>query len=240
MFAKLVPLFALAWSCSTPANAAIYTRTIEGTVISGGFSDTEFSIAAGQSFAGLPFTEVFVIDDTKGAAYPNGGQYGESLVFGGTNYGTSDPISAFITINSLTETIPLQAVNFGEVFVWPTIGQTVLYGAIASSLTSGANHYYLSYQVNGNTTFLDSAFYGASIIGPIVTYPFQATSTFGSPGGSLDLGIFSIDGVRVTTEPAPPPMPTTPEPATWAMMLIGFAAIGAAVRNEANVPVPSI
>jgi hypothetical protein len=37
---------------------------------------------------------------------------------------------------------------------------------------------------------------------------------------------------RILPPPPPPPMPGVPEPATWAMMLIGFGAMGTMLRRR--------
>lgn len=46
----------------------------------------------------------------------------------------------------------------------------------------------------------------------------------GSGGGGGDGGV-------IPPPPAPPPVAAVPEPSTWALMLIGFAAVGASIRR---------
>ena len=56
--------------------------------------------------------------------------------------------------------------------------------------------------------------------------PTSLTLTFNSTGGSAYSASASL---------AVPPAPSVPEPATWAMTLIGFGAMGAAMRRRPRV-----
>jgi len=60
-------------------------------------------------------------------------------------------------------------------------------------------------------------------LGDVVS-SYNLTYSTGSPG------IFRSTAFSVTRQI--PPMPAVPEPATWAMMLVGFAAIGSALRKR--------
>ena len=69
-----------------------------------------------------------------------------------------------------------------------------------------------------------------------------------APPGGGDPGVPGDPGPDPGFPPGPPPPPgildppgvsPVPEPATWAMMILGFFAIGAALRRRARNPLPS-
>jgi hypothetical protein len=55
------------------------------------------------------------------------------------------------------------------------------------------------------------------------------------PGAGLDYGVAVTDGVDVLNYTAGVSIAAVPEPATWAMMIVGFAAVGTAMRRRRNV-----
>ena len=63
-------------------------------------------------------------------------------------------------------------------------------------------------------------------------YDFVALGTCNSDGHQCTAGNVLLGGLSVT--------PGVPEPATWAMMLLGFAGIGAAVRRKQRASIAQI
>lgn len=55
--------------------------------------------------------------------------------------------------------------------------------------------------------------------------------TFGTPGGAQVGGTFTLRSNSV---------PPVPEPATWAMMLVGFGAVGYAIRRNRKTLLPQV
>lgn len=61
--------------------------------------------------------------------------------------------------------------------------------------------------------------------------PTSLTLSFNSTGGSA----YAASATLAVPPAAPPVIPTVPEPATWAMTLVGFGAMGAAMRRRPRV-----
>jgi len=104
------------------------------------------------------------------------------------------------------------------------IGFDVLlnYWPLTITFFSGSN---LVGTVNFNPSASDPshrAFAGIDSTDPITSFHWQATN-----GGYLDTG---IDNIVVG------PAPSVPEPTTWAMMLLGFGVVGAAMRKSRKSP----
>ena len=55
---------------------------------------------------------------------------------------------------------------------------------------------------------------------------------FAQPVDSFTTSIPGLSGAVLYTNGTPPPPPGVPEPATWAMMLMGFGAAGTAIRRS--------
>lgn len=73
---------------------------------------------------------------------------------------------------------------------------------------------------------------GSGIFAPVVGGGFIGGGGGGSPGGGGGNG-GPGGGGDVIVAPAPPPIATAvPEPSTWLLLLIGFAAVGASVRRQ--------
>jgi hypothetical protein len=61
---------------------------------------------------------------------------------------------------------------------------------------------------------------------------FDAIQILSSTASIFEMKQISINLADGTPPPPPPPPPPVPEPATWAMMLLGFAGTGIAVRRQ--------
>lgn len=63
---------------------------------------------------------------------------------------------------------------------------------------------------------------------------------FNTPTDSITTSIPGLSGVVLYANGTPPPPPGVPEPVTWVMMLLGFGAVGYAVRRHRRVSLPQV
>ena len=63
---------------------------------------------------------------------------------------------------------------------------------------------------------------------------YQATTGACAQGETIVPNYFAVDGVLVSGLSGPLPLSGVPEPATWAMMLLGFGVVGLAMRKRSN------
>ena len=70
-------------------------------------------------------------------------------------------------------------------------------------------------------TITDSGTFDTTILAAISLHNFPQTNLYWA----------SFNDITTTTV-APPPTPTVPEPGSWAMMLLGFVAVGTAARGR--------
>ena len=78
---------------------------------------------------------------------------------------------------------------------------------------------------------LDAAPAAGSIPALALTVPGGSGGFTPVTGGFIGGGGGGGDGV-VPPPPAPPPVAAVPEPSTWALLFIGFAAVGASIRRS--------
>jgi hypothetical protein len=103
----------------------------------------------------------------------------------------------------------------------------------------------VTYYVNGQV-FTASASFGASpsnfAIGKNLTFDSHFSGAIDNVFVYDDaLNATQIDQLRATGFPnAQAPVAAVPEPGTWAMMLIGFGAIGGAMRRKRSNVIPQI
>lgn len=200
---RFVLSLVLASAIAAPASANIITFAYNGKIVDGVDTSGLFG-APGADLTGDHILAVFVFDTALGlrGAFPG---TTDSLI-GGTAVPGSPPsplVSATITINGEST----------------TIGGDLL----ASALTNGGQ-FNASEAVQDNANFVSAFVYSMSAPASLDT-PFTPQ---GSGGGS-----FNID--RVDALSGPREVATAdfsiPEPATWAMMLMGLGGVGAAVRR---------
>jgi hypothetical protein len=230
---------ALALALPQQANAATVVITYQG-IIESGFDITGVFGQAGQDLTGLSYSTVYTLTEpTAGAIVNNDGVSGST--YGGTNYGVASPVSATITINGVTQAVGgnyigiaqqvdgLPSQNDFDLVFHEAQDQTntaiaesnnLIYDVIESNVFNFVNssNYFesLTYSVNsGDMTSGAFLFYSADLANG--TTPVYAA-------GSLTPQSVNIAGFSVAT--------AVPEPETWAMMLMGFALIGAATRGR--------
>lgn len=229
---------------SGSARAAVVSYTLTGA-LSSGHDTTGIFGPAGQSLAGVGFIANYLRDD----ATPGATQYYDQFQSEITGYGASSPVHATLTINGVTR-------SFGE-----TNGTQVQYrypcepgcsnesfGLLADTLTGEYLPDPRFFRTRFNIlqfggqgfSFLPSADYhslpsleegdgGVALVGQFIVYSsifdndlqqnvFEESADATFYGGSL----------RVTS------ISSAPEPGAWALMVLGFGGVGAALRRRSQ------
>lgn len=115
----------------------------------------------------------------------------------------------------------------GNIFLTGNAGMTWIELALTGTNSGGTVDFYLTDGLGNIHSFLDQVMGSGN-----TQFGFQATGldvitnlrfVADSPPTSIDL----VKQVRITTVPG-----AVPEPATWAMMLIGFGAMGVSLRQR--------
>ena len=204
----------MALSAAGSASALIYEQVYTGTV-------KPFAVDGGL-FGGLSggeaFTLRFVTDTTLGAGIVNGpdGQ----RIDGGYNSGTSAPVTVFVTVDGQTHSFvdniavanaqilynpsKLEAINV-VVYSASSVGELNFFASAAGIGLSSPVTFGKSYEIS---SFADAPY--VALLGHIndhgIYFEMAVTSAYG----------------RVIS--------AVPEPATWAMMMLGFTGLGGALR----------
>lgn len=218
-----------ALTMAAPAAAAPTTVTVTGSVMSGIDAGGQFGMA-GASLAGRPFSAIFTIDQAAGSTLS---ETATSSYLAGI--GAASPISAVLTIGAASYR-----------FAGSYSGIVRVTDAAGNGGTDSAQFFVddtdLSQKPNDNTLLslgfdtlrnvLSSPGFTAVAVsdlklsdnakGMVKIANRDATGAFGTP----TVADLSIDTIRATvTSPVP-------EPATWAMMVAGFAMAGVALRRR--------
>jgi hypothetical protein len=219
-------------SLSSAASATEYLATYTGTVSSGTdylglFGD------AGADLTNLKFTAKFIYDPSLGYLFDLSPE--EYFKYGGTVYPTDSPVSfASLTINGITKSSTTTPTYSGVLTQNPAV-----------ELTDPVFETDYDWENSSNTEQFSLGEWIASTDLPFsLTTPFDVTSTSGIGGefsivdGDASTGGYFISTELVVTEIATPPS-GTPEPAEWAMMLVGFLGMGTAIRMARSAAAPS-
>jgi len=221
-------------AAATPATAAIYTFTYEGVVASG-FDTGTFGIVG--DLAGQRYTAVYTVD----TATP-----GADLLFLDTGYSALigsngvSPVRAALTINAVTRHFGdysgaiiemdeaftgydslLATANTRETICGAPAEDCVLWrrtldhrtDSLLSDLIDGDVTTAPRTHVFGPNDTVDARFDDYQLIAP---FRFESRAS----------AVFAVEKVTVAA---------VPEPATWAMMLLGFAGLGGALRTRRRV-----
>jgi hypothetical protein len=157
------------------------------------------------------------------------------------NPGIFSATSSFVTVSNTTGSFTTPDVapfpfSFGtlngDISFSKSVGSSI-FENVADFLTFGG----ISFSVSKVTTVSYSVNPGVStsvslyLLGTAIKAGFEATATsltlqFNNTNNSAFSG-----SATLATPPAPPP-PSVPEPATWGLMLVGFGAMGAAMRRR--------
>ncbi len=205
-------------ACVASADAAILVATYTGTV-STGWDQTGLFGAPGGDLTGDAYIATYTIDTTRGF-YETGVPTFDELN-GGSYYGVSAPVSATLEINGITQSV---AGNYLSVDF-----DTQYYNGTADEVqdrSSGAIYSDI-YVWNSQYGITNSTVYGV----------LPLTTTWNLGGGTWstsDPNTFQPLTVTYADFDGPGTLQISagaaPEPATWAMMLLGVFGIGGALR----------
>ena len=226
----------LAGAFTQPASAATYLITYTGTVSSGVDSTGVFG-TKWTNLAGNNFTVVYTLTSPQ----PGSETYSAgptAYTRGGSSSGTISPVSATITIKGITQTIDGTA--FGQAYQFnDASGDSVSHVAQQYSLneTSYVNNT-ISSSVNNivNSTDYTAALNYLSQADDYRSGSFQIERYYISGNGDyvftgLAYGNMISNSVTIAAVDA------APEPATWAMMIAGFGAVGGSLRRRSRMGV---
>lgn len=201
-------------ACATTADATIFTVTETGTIIGGGNSygtGAEFGAASADALVGMAFSVTYRFDTDMGTVVNN--------AFGSQFYGVG---SAAITINGVTNTIvglpylsTSSRANLDPAWGAPFASQ--LYNVVEPEEMGDFVEDYLA---------LASPLAATGLTAPLFYRTTAADSyydMYAQIGGTHVRG--TIDTLSANGG-------AVPEPASWAMVLIGFGAIGGMMRTR--------
>ena len=218
-----VALAALLLASASSASATIATITYTG-VVDATNNDNSLGLFGGGNLGDDPFKLVVMVDTAKGIASSGCvlGQCTNSLV-GGSFFSLRGPVTASLTINGST-------FDFGAGYESSINNQT---DAGADSLSSQLDYIQNGlalYQINAGVGAHDDATIPLSFTTPY-SVAVDGVNVFGLSNYSISDGLGGVssgqlDATRVTLTTG------VPEPATWAMMLVGFGGLGAVLRGS--------
>ncbi|WP_394648694.1 PEPxxWA-CTERM sorting domain-containing protein [uncultured Sphingomonas sp.] len=220
----------LAMTVPAAAIAAPATVTVTGTVLNGLDAGGQFA-GIGANLAGLPFSAVFTVEAQPGNTVIQTGTLG--YLFG---RGAGSPVSAALTIGSRTYDFAGSFSGSARVMDAAGNGGTDLLHYMVDDtnvalLPPDNTLLYVGFDTLRNV--LNSANYSAfdqidltaqdGATGQVrIANRDAATGTY----GASTYANLSLSTIRASV------MSPVPEPATWAMMIAGFAMTGAALRRR--------
>lgn len=236
-FKSLAALLSAAGSLlfAAPSSAAIFYTVYQGVIASG--QDNVGAFGATGALSGA-FTAIFKVTDAPGSEHLTG-PYSERFYGGpgscGLGSGCMNPIvEASITINGQTVLFPGPAGSYGTV---ETANLTGVPGGGSPGVFSIAQTYFphLTAQLNLNAFTLDAptsfVAYSGAAAGDYQPYGRAYWSTI---AGGIETVLFEADLSTTRVFITDDLNTAVPEPATWALMILGFSAAGAALRRRAN------
>lgn len=205
---------ALGLAAASPAAAAIMLATYTGSVTSGLDYANTFGLGQGASLANQAFTATFLYDTEAGLDNGEPGYYQERD--GGSAWGAASPIlDSTLTINGIAYDVS------GD-----------LNAKVVSS--SGQSQHRAEGIVGGG---FNSLFLYLNYVAPgDLAIPVPTT------GGSLGAGTYLLNNAGgflangtllvSTLTIAAAPVAGVPEPASWALMILGFGSVGGLLRDN--------
>ncbi len=234
-------LAALATAVAQPAAAAVYVTTWSGTLASGVDYTGEFG-QIGRVLTGLAFTAVYTLDDSAPNAIRSLSP-GFSTIVGGPNRGSPfTPLTADLTIAGHVMHFGVGANQYHEASNGGAKGvisgnyndyEDEIFGGfgdpggITNAVTSTSVHFLTA--SDPRTPFVAS--------GPGLTFSggFSVNSNAAGVTNERQRHAFA-DFLTTRVETVLRPQGgAVPEPASWALMIIGFGATGAMLRRRRRV-----
>jgi hypothetical protein len=226
---------------ATAAQAATYLITYTGKALNFATDVTGVFGPSGASLDGKDVTVVFTLTDpTPGAFVSNDGTTG--VTYGGTIFGTPDPVTATVTINGITRSIgsitnafgQAQQVNNGpfdqvlhkvEDRRLASAAVLGLLNTLEASISSSANNIVNSSNYTDPLSYVPQA--GDNVFG------YFSFVTVDASGATLEqaYGNFAPNLVTISAASAS----AVPESATWIFMIAGFGLAGVALRRARPV-----
>lgn len=238
-------LAAAGLACAAPAPAAIFTITWEGTLTSGTYTiDNNPTV----DIAGLAFSVVYTVDDSLGT--DNSNPPDVASIFGGPGFGVpTSPVSAVVTIAGIgsfaltgNDLSSASRVNYAPVSTFPdaasfqsedAIDETV--GNIDHHRTASVFSFLSETDPAIHGTLFDSIAYDAL---PIRNRAASDQSVFAFQWNDIltDLASGDTDQIFIEAQSSNGwivPTAAVPEPASWGLMILGFAVVGRSMRRRA-------
>jgi len=214
---------------AAPASATVHQLTYQGVVTSALDNTAEFG--AGASLVGMSFTALVTYDDAKAGATHSGDTYYDNYA----GSGAANPVTATIMLNGVSR-------SFGATYGQDSRLDRSLQPGCLSDCTevSFQQHakdeytkdgfYTLNY-INLGGTSSNGALSGLAHTAPDFTNPpidlYAYVNLFEQDIFTLDATHYAMVSVRIDSVTG-----GVPEPATWALMLMGFGGAGALLRRR--------
>jgi hypothetical protein len=213
----LLPIFAAGLTIAGAANATVltFTHTIPATTV--------------------PFTSVFTLSSFSTAL---GTLTGVEILLDDTTSATVDIYNLNATSSSFTDasaSVPLTITGPAAV----SLTDTVTAGPISGVAAPGLNTYTGASGNSTVTTSIAPADFSSYESATPQSLTFGAVAANGTYTGTAGFGVLfggsATAGGTVEVEYTYTPVPTVPEPASWALMMIGFGAMGGVLRRRREV-----
>lgn len=231
-------MLAAAVLVAAPAAAATVTFTYEGA-ISSGFDETGVFGPALSTLENTPFVAVFTRHDVSPT----------DQFFGPDRSYVEGPgvVTATLTINGITQAFGLSPGPFGRQYQFqdPSLEQFTHRAQTAFSTHGGGvlRNFNATIELGGiglGTSYLAGPDYRT--LGDLAAQPdfffggsFSIQEEVVPDGGATTRPVFAL-GLLIPTRVS---VSVVPEPATWALMILGFGLAGTALRRRARTPRPS-
>ncbi len=210
--------------------------TYTGFVESG--TDTTNVFGLGGALGGAAFSAMFRYDTSLGTRTTIGSTYDQ--VVGGPFWGGISPITySAITINGVTETFDVSQNGSANVFDQTTVfgrwAQTFLYNQFNQwTSTVGEQDLLQLFVLDAPKPLsLDTPFTGGNIAVATPPAVVNEVSKYHIDNGLL------LANYQAILDPNAVNLRAIPEPATWLMLISGFAAIGVALRRSRRLALAS-
>jgi hypothetical protein len=237
-------------AAAAPAAAATIIVTVEGTLSYG--SDDYNTLGLGTDLAGLPVSMVFTFDDqTPGTYFDNTSATGQYLWGYGPDYGAgydSSPGSVVVSINGIERLVEgdddsrydtayidsdptswdgVQAYANDGRYIYDGDGNAIDYLTASASvgvsgldmLTSASLYQTLDLQPGNGLSFSGVFFF--------YSWDYENWTPDEYIYGNLD-----TDSMTVKVATLSAPVSAVPEPATWALTILGFGLVAGAMRRQ--------